>query len=616
MAYVFNFNSNNLAGKEDEEPGVVQKSQLLPQSGGVSVKTSQPAVKAATPAQQTASATPSMGMPQAQAGHNDAVPRSINTIGNNLTKTSQDMQTKANSFLDSTRKSNDYGVTTSDLNMVAKGDPTASTKISGILSKKVPSSVGQFDVGYKPPEGLDNLGTEAGLAHVAHAGQNSEFTPGEAAFDAGQISRDPAFQKAYKELRGREKDLRQTSQKTQDETQKAAQGIADAELANTQKNIRDWLKNEMGNMTAGNDLEADQANAGLNNLDLNKIAAGMAPEQIQAVKDAAIAKLGPRGSKQVDDAIAGITSGNMGDYISRHGDYKRSDFINNDEASAYNAMLNMLGEGGDSWSAAGDLGPQYTFQGDKFGNDVYGNALNARMGLDTTNEAERQKLLGNVQGFVDEGNRGLQNQVSGYRDTLGGIAQGYLGEHGDLSSFYDPNMIDQYMGNNPLSYDPYTVENYMPEAEAGALNDLSKDLGLPANYQRGQRALGDGGPEDIINDDRFKEWLGSQLNPKKASRDAEEAAKAKQAADAQAADTAFSNSGGYQETSPGSGDFRDYDDKPYIAPNGSGNMGSTWDNITKLVTADAGHGGTPTPLQDLGEGLKKGGKKLAKWVGR
>lgn len=532
MAYVFNFNTNNLTGKE-EEPGVVQKSQLLPQSGGVSVKTSTPTVKASTPTQQTASGGIANVAPAPAAAHNDAIPRSINSIGDTITKNQADLQHRSNDFLNQTRAANDYGVTTGDLNMVAKGDQAAQSKIGGILSQKTSRPVGQFDAAYKAPEGLDNLSTQAGLANVARAGQNSEFTPGEAAFDAGQISRDPAFQKAYKELRGRDADLRQVSQKTQDETQKAAQGIADEELANTQKNIRDWLQKEMGNMTSDNALEADQANGALNGLDLNAIAQQQVGGAVPGAIDAAMAKLGGRSSKQVQDAAKSLTEGQLGDYVNRHKDYTAQDFVSKDEANAYNAMLNTLGQGGDSWSAAGDLGPQYTFNNDRFSSDLYGNALNARMGLDETNSAEIQKLLGNVQGFVDEGNKGLQSQISGYGDTLGNIAQGYLGEHGDLSSYYDPSMINDYTQANPLTYNPYTVDNYMPEAEAGALNSLSTDLGLPANYQRGQRALGDSGPEDLINDDRFKDWLGSQLGGKKSAADSAAAAKAQSDADAE-----------------------------------------------------------------------------------
>lgn len=568
MAYVYNFTTNNLTGQDEQKPQEVKRTSLISQGGGVGMQTpSAPKVvgNTAVGAGGMGVQTPNvMQNTSANAAGKTQMPRSIGEINQSITDANSKLQEKANSFLEQTKANQNYGVQQSDISLVGKQDPTASSKVSSVLAMKAPKEVGTFEAGYTPTSGIDNLENEAGLAMLARRGQNQEFTGGEAAFDARAIAKDPAFKKALNELKGREEDLKQVSQKTQEETQKKAQEIADAELKTTQDNIREWLRGAMGDMTAVNQGEADAANQALKNLNLADIGKQEAGNTIGSLKDAVLAKIGARGTSQVDQAANDILGGDLSSYVTRRGDYGANDFITSDEARQYNALLNMLGEGGQSWMSSADLGPQYTFNKDQLNNDLYSRAAQARLLADDAAIAEREGLFKTIDERAASGNAALQGQKDNYQKTLEDIAKGYLGQHSDLSSFYDPSMVSQYMGENPLMYNQLDRDSVMSQAEADSLNRIATDLGNPNTYQAGQR----GTNEDIINDDRFMEWLGNQLNPRKAQADAAAAYAA-----ANAAPT------GIYETSPGSGDFRNPDGTPYIP---AGKEGGSFSGIEKL----------------------------------
>lgn len=404
-------------------------------------------------------------------------------------------------------------------------------QLGALLGRGTADQVDEFD-----PTGVkvntDLLNTNAGIKELVGQGRRPTYNTGMAAFDAMLLQQDPAFQAQVAQTKAQNAALQKNVASTVDNSEKAALDAANQNLATSQSDIKNYLLGYQGNITAEEQAAAAAANAAL-------------PGQIAAAKAQAQADLEAQQRKRAQTALdatfgTGRASSQLANQAidpSQYIDFLQgydptgSQFVNQTQAERFNRIQSLLGNGGATQVAAGDLPSLYTTRGDELYNQLVGGATQARQTqdlasnkamadlqaqADKTAAADNARRLGLTQSYGNDvtslANQLLQQSVKG---DVGLQGSGLVG--GIPKSLQDSlnASLQQYLKSNPasgyntLSNPQLTGAETYTKDQANQLNALARDLGMPEIYQAGQYSKG--GAQSLINQKQIQDLVNNAV---------------------------------------------------------------------------------------------------------
>lgn len=430
---------------------------------------------------------------------------------------------KASDYAASQAASHNYGVGTDVADQaVKKQDQNAYGKISSLLGKSTADQVDTFDPGDLHVSDADLLNTNAGIKNLVARGQGPKYSPNMAAFDSMLLQADPNFQKQVSGLKTQAADLKKNVTDTSAKAQADAATAAQSNLTSSQQAIKDYLAQSQSGITAAEAAAAAKANADL-------------PSIIAAQKDKVAADLLKAQKLRAQQALGGTFGAGRADaqlnaiqedpskYINWISGYDPSQFVTQDQASQYNTINSLLGQGGKSQVASGALPELYSAKGNDLYDSLISQATTARQATDKTDRSSIQSILdqANQQAQADNARRLSLTGNEGYTKSLSDLANQFsqTAEFSPYKSSYNPTLANQvisdYSRANPLAQlgsgnNPnLSATDVINSQQAEQLNQLSRDLGLSTTYGAGSYS---GGGGNLINSDSFKQALLKALS--------------------------------------------------------------------------------------------------------
>lgn len=411
-----------------------------------------------------------------------------------------------------------------DQDLNAKGD------VLGLLGRSTANPIDAFKAEGVDVKDVDLLKTPAGIKNLVARGRNPLYSSNMAAFDSMLLQADPNFQKQVAGIKGQAGNLSRSVADTTTKSQADAEAAAQANLAKSQQDIKDYLLGFKGNITAEQALAAQQANEAL-------------PGQIDAIKGKASDELkqkalndaratlssnfgGTRANAQVEQALAGLDPTQFLDFIKG---YTPEQFVTKDQANQFNTINQLLGLGGQAQMASGDRPDLYTARTDDFYNSLVGKATESRNQADIVGKAKLKEIMDKANAAADADNQRRLGLTQSYGKDVQSMANQLLKEQlandpAAKAGFYNYNpelqsLVDQavqnYTQNRPASgfntsgNPNLSGQEMYSKQQADELNSLARDLGLGDTYQAGQ--FSKGGTQSLINRQELKDLVSGTV---------------------------------------------------------------------------------------------------------
>ncbi len=450
-------------------------------------------------------------------------PAALDTVQGQIDTANQNLAKRASDYAASQAASHNYAVGTDVADQaVKKQDKDAYGKITGLLGQTTAAPVDTFDASDIKANDADLLNTNAGIKNLVARGQGPKYSPNMAAFDSMLLQADPNFQKKVSDLKSQANQFTKSSADTATKAQADADAAAQANLTNSQKTIKDYLGQSQSGILEQEAAAAAKANAALPQT-IAAQKAKVAADLLKAQQDKARQALGGSfGAGRADAQLAAIKE-DPTKYIDWLKGYDPSQLITQDQATQYNTINSLLGLGGQSQVAGGDLPSLYTTRGNDLYNNLVSQATTARQATDKTDKSSIQAIMdaANTKAQSDNARRLALTTPEAYTKSLSDLAAqlSKSQEFSPYGSIYNNDLasgvINRFTAANPLATvgganNPNLgAMDVLDQGQAAKLNALSRDLGLTTTYNPGQYAAG--GPGSLINNDAFKNALLTAL---------------------------------------------------------------------------------------------------------
>lgn len=269
-------------------------------------------------------------------------PQAVTKIGQDLQSSQQNLQNEANQYVQDYQSRN-YGVADADIDAAVSGDTQKISDLAQRYSKKAYGTVDQFapktdtDI-----EDVQLLGNEGGIKRLLAREAGNQYSAGEGAFDVGLLRRNNQFNLISDQLKRQQQALTQETGKLKEEKTKTAQQEADTRYqAGTQELEADLKAREGQTLT-----EAEQAALAVNQRrealrqqgDQDFIAQNAAKAKEEALRD--IMAYNPRAKRFFEQLQLDPNK-----FYQVGSDVARDDVLNEDQASKFNRIQDILGTG-------------------------------------------------------------------------------------------------------------------------------------------------------------------------------------------------------------------------------------------------------------------------------
>lgn len=413
-------------------------------------------------------------------------------------------------------------------------------KVGGLLGKGMADQVENFNPTNVNVD-TDLLNTNAGVKQLVSQGRRPTYGSNMAAFDAMLLQADPNFQRQVGTVKAQNAALRKNVSETDAASEAAAQTAAEQNLKTSQEDIQKYLLGYQGNITAEQKAAAEAANASL-------------PGQIEAIRAQTQAALIDEQRKKAQAALdAQFQPGRASSQLaaiqadpSQYIDWLKgydptgSQFVTQTQAQRFNNIAGLLGQGGQTQVAAGDLPELYSARGGELYDKLVNEAGQARQTQDAKNQAEINAIMTAAQRAAEADNARRLSLTSSYGTDATKAAQALLGSKASslvgnpfTQAGYTPEMQQavmnsfstDYLKKNPVAGFGTTGNarlsgtELLTQAQADQLNALAKDTGLASTYQGGQYAAG--GPQSFVNQESIQNALLSYIKNIKDSQSAQ-----------------------------------------------------------------------------------------------
>lgn len=440
----------------------------------------------ATPTQQNAGAQRAYEAAQKQPKAQGVMPAMSQTSAN-LTSADTKLQEEANKYVETGKTEQNYSIPDTDVEAAIGGDLNKRSKVATTISQAAPKPVKAWapQTDYNI-EDIENFKSTPGIAGYLRSQYGPSYTAGQSVFDTGVIRSDPQFYDTLRNLEGRQQDLTKKAAgfANQDTGVEATVAKAGKEnLTAAQTAIKKYLAEQKaiieGDQTK--ELEGFQAdvkgmtedpakrtafvNEALKNPDINKrieqvkierpdLAKYLTPEVMAAFG------IDPTQFLKVTDPTS-VTA---------------DSFYDDKEATRFNAIMGLLGQGGASKVAGTRPGSVGSFGTEDYLKSIF----QAAEGANTSADVAAQ---GNINAILDRLLK-TQGQYQTQVDprTFANSAAGNVGR--EMGQDIDPNLVDinQYFRTNN-SDNPY---DFLSPEDAEALNTNYEELMNPERFGAGR----------------------------------------------------------------------------------------------------------------------------------
>ena len=458
--------------------------------------------------------------------------RGLSRIGGKIQQSQAALQRQADEYTKGYKEAGKgYQLTKPTLEKAVGGERDAYGAVTGLLGRQAADDRPEFEVAPELYEtGVERLGSRAGLQELAAEGQGPRYTRGMSAFDAMLMQRDPEFQKRVQGLQAQQRDLETELGGAEEKYETAAEEYGAQALTDAQEQAREYLRGSEAGLRAENIAEAQAYKKSLEDLDRDKIiadayaqaqaAAGGTLGQIYSGRDFETSlapyleqagavpqgRFDPVSLEYVyDEPIPGVTFD--------PGDYSYRDFLDAQEADRFNRIMGLLGEGGEAYTAAGALGPQYTVDEQGLTADILERAAGLRQEADVAGQARTKEILAGASERAQAENLRQQQLLEGYDPALAAQAEAYLEERPEMRPYYSKDVL---AGFGRPEFTERTGRDVMTAEEAEELNRIAADLGLEQQYAAGAGI----GPDRLFEEQDFQDYLAKQLQSNEAATQA------------------------------------------------------------------------------------------------
>ncbi len=434
MAYTFN-NINGLMGPDEEKanifaPGGSDANLPQNQAGGGQGNASGGTVKTDT-GSDIGNVTGSTGAPgpgsstgQKQTNQTDVLeknqyqqdPGFTTELQNNISKGQQDLQNEANSYTAAQNAKGDQRLSDADLSAAAGGDAAASSNVTGYLNQSQTADPFANTVNTNYGD-LDQLGNAKSLASYLQSRggsiSNSRFNPGGqnynsgmAGLDASLLFKNPNFQQGISQAKAQRDALQAMAQKygagdaTTPGLQAQSQAYIDQGLGAGKQAARQSLTDYAGAVQDPIYAQLKSENDARSNLMQNKDP-NYIRQQTQSVIDQikkehpelAPYLVGNEGLSNISYATPGGTAADTpavdpSQFYHAGGYVNANDLTTADQATKYNHIMDLLGNGGARMTAGNGASPRESFDTAGLKNALVGNAGGIQAALKT--EADKK----------------------------------------------------------------------------------------------------------------------------------------------------------------------------------------------------------------------------------
>lgn len=288
---------------------------------------------------------------------NATVPNAaLGDIENNINNTKNTVTNQATDYLNSANSLNNNTVSTADVLSGINGNDQNWSRVLGLLSS---SAVPQGDSNYRANIDTNILGkipsldTAEGVQQLLGRQVGSNYSPGEAQFDAANLQHNKGYQQAINNLGQQQNALQAYANQTEADTAKTAAATRATQLKDAQTAVRDTLTSQRGSLSAQAQAQADaaelQRKTDSENQDFVDRTAGAAAT---SARDAFLAK-------GANPNVPGINENYPGTYLNfSTAPYAANQFYSPDQLGQFNKISSALGL---DQAVAGQKPDEYSF---------------------------------------------------------------------------------------------------------------------------------------------------------------------------------------------------------------------------------------------------------------
>jgi hypothetical protein len=420
----------------------------------------------------------------------------------------------------------------------------------GLLNARDIRAVDEFKPTDVRVSDVDLLGSDAGLKNLVSRGQDAQYNPGMAAFDVRALQKTKGFNEGISSLRDQQDALLRDAGSRGAGLRKQIEDYGRSQLDSAQKNARSYLGGKSSSLAAQNEAEARDYNDRLARLDLAEIARSKALPTASQSARGQLGQMNPYADRFLDPSTV-----NAADYVRRGANRSASDFISNDEASEFNNIMALLGNGGQSWTASSAIPAaeeNYIIDNQGLERAMLNNALSSYGKYKTDTLNQMAAIRGDSQRNADGMDLTYQNQLKSEEDkqwlreqakaafersnldprlkdaSLFATVQGIPNYDLKSNTLNDKMNLAKYLNAAPSQ--DLGWQNVLSQTDADRLNEMARSIGQADTYSAGNYDPNNRGPR--FNEAAFLSDLMPLLSAERQRRDAAEA-EAMRAASAQ-----------------------------------------------------------------------------------
>ena len=411
-----------------------------------------------------------------------AQPSAIQGVEGQLAANEKKLQDEANAYTTKQEANQQYAVGNDVMdNAVNKGnvDPAWST-VSGLIRRP---TINTFDDFVAPDVNVADVGlfkTNAGLKNLVSRGQDPNYSGGMAAFDVRSLQGTPGFQDTVHGILARSDVLLKDADSRGEILKTGVAEYGQKNLAEAQAAAKAYLGDRSTGLMSANEAEAKAYNDMLAGMDFSGAARDAKAKALVSAR-ANMTQMNPYAFNFFNpDAV------NESEYLRKGANLGASDFVSNDEANQYNNILQLLGNGGQSWSqslAHPDAANNYTVDNSGLQKALSDNAL---LGFGQY----RDKTIGEMQAIKDAAGRTADAEDARYLSVVNSqttpwrMAQAQAAAK-EAGLAFDSSMdLSPYAGSTASPMD-LGWSNVLSQTDADKLNQLNATIGGNEMYNAG-----------------------------------------------------------------------------------------------------------------------------------
>ena len=415
----------------------------------------------ATPTQQNAGAQRAYEAAQKQPKAQGVMPAMSQTSAN-LTSADTKLQEEANKYVETGKTDQNYSIPDTDVEAAIGGDLEKRSKVATTISQTTPKPVKAWapQTDYNI-EDIENFKSTPGITGYLRSQYGPGYTAGQSVFDTGVIRSDPQFYETLRNLEGRQQDLTKKAAGYADQDTGVEATVAKAgkeNLTTAQTAIKKYLADQKaiieGDQTK--ELEGFQADVKGMTEDPAKRTAFVT----EALKNPEINKRIEQVKRERPDLAKYLTPEVMAAFgidptqflkVTDPTGVTADNFYDDKEATRFNAIMGLLGQGGAAKVAGARPGNVASFGTDDYLKSVFTGAEGKNTAADIEARDKIKRIMDKL--YETQGRYSTPVDPRVWANSAAGQVEREMG-----GTYIDPNTVDinQFFktagSDNPLDF--------------------------------------------------------------------------------------------------------------------------------------------------------------------